>query len=70
MFALNELLIIRSSLVVQSKSVQRLAAKEGQPESVALEYRKVFDDISSVMKHVEMEITKIQVDEKNKQVKK
>jgi len=41
MFTNVELGQIASALMLQRKSVQRLAAKEGQPEAVADEYRKV-----------------------------
>lgn len=52
MFTLSELKVIAAALVVQEKSVLRLAAKEGQPESVAAEYRKVANEIQSVMRKV------------------
>lgn len=52
MFTKAELMDIAAALVVQSKSVARLAAKEGQPESVAVEYRKVGARIDGVYKKV------------------
>ena len=52
MFNLKELLVIAGALVVQQKSVMRLAQKEGQPETVALEYRKVSGEIESILKKV------------------
>lgn len=52
MFTKSELMDIALALMVQSKSVGRLAAKEGQPESVAIEYRKVGSRIDSLYKKV------------------
>lgn len=60
MFTLNELLVIRQALVVQKKSVERLSNKEGQPESVAAEYRKVGAEILGVQNHLDMEVRKLQ----------
>lgn len=39
-----------TALVMQQKSVMRLSAKEGQPESVAAEYRKVAKSIDDLLK--------------------
>lgn len=60
MFTKSELLVISKALVVQEKSVQRLAAKEGQPDSVAAEYRKVGVEIGDVMKKVSVELSKLE----------
>lgn len=60
MFTKSELLVISKALVVQEKSVQRLAAKEGQPDSVAAEYRKVGVEIGEVMKKVSVELSKLE----------
>ena len=60
MFDLKQLAVIKAALVVQSKSVMRLAAKEGQPESVAQEYRKVGQEIAEVFKVVEAEHVKLE----------
>ena len=56
-YTLKDLKTISAALVVQEKSVIRLAAKEGQPESVAVEYRKVAQEISSVMKKVAADLS-------------
>lgn len=37
----------------------RLAAKEGQPETVAAEYRKVAQEIQQVMRKVVSEVDKL-----------
>lgn len=60
MFTKNELVNIGKALVLQEKSVQRLAAKEGQPDSVAVEYRKVAVDIGDLLKKVTLEIVKLE----------
>ena len=60
MFDLKQIAVIKAALVVQSKSVMRLAAKEGQPESVAQEYRKVGQEIAEVFKVVEAEQVKLE----------
>lgn len=54
-FTKADLSAILGALTVQRKSVQRLAAKEGQPESVANEYRKVDVELSRVMDKVTRE---------------
>lgn len=59
MFTVAELRVIASALIVQSKSVARLAAKDGQPEPVAAEYRKVGAEILSVQKKVDQELDKL-----------
>lgn len=61
MFTKVEMMAIARALVVQEKSVQRLAAKEGQPESVAAEYRKVGAEIADLIKKVNIEIHKVEV---------
>lgn len=38
------------------KSVQRLAAKDGQPETVAVEYRKVGSEIADCVKSFTLQI--------------
>lgn len=52
MFSFDELKAIAAALVVQEKSVLRLAAKDGQPDTVAAEYRKVAAQIQVVMRKV------------------
>lgn len=42
--------MVVQALVAMEKSVQRLAAKEGQPDSVAAEYRKVGQQIAGLMR--------------------
>lgn len=64
-YDVKQLKVIAAALVVQEKSVNRLAAKEGQPESVAAEYRKVSQEIGEVMKVVIRDI-----DAKSEKVKK
>lgn len=66
MFNKNQLKTIAAALVVQEKSVNRLAAKEGQPESVAAEYRKVAVEIAAVMKAVNAELAGMESDKKSK----
>ena len=56
MFNRKELDVISRALVVQLKSVERLSAKEGQPETVALEYKKVAGEIVSLLRKVNDEI--------------
>lgn len=58
MFTKIELDVISKALMVQLKSVERLAAKEGQPETVALEYKKVAGQIVNLMRKVNDEIVK------------
>ena len=58
-FTLDELKVIAGALVVQEKSVMRLAAKEGQPENVAAEYRKVRGEIEKVMRKVIMQVDEL-----------
>lgn len=64
MFTKNELVNIGKALVLQEKSVQRLAAKEGQPDSVAVEYRKVAVEIGDLLKKVTIELSKMEQDAK------
>lgn len=59
MFTKAEFSVILAALTVQSKSVMRLAAKEGQPESVAAEYRKVGSEIADVYRKVQAEMDKL-----------
>lgn len=66
MFQLDALRVIKAALTVQAKSVGRLAAKEGQPESVAAEYRKVGQEIIEVFKVVDAEIVKAEQAAKGK----
>lgn len=56
MFSKNELVVIGKALVMQEKSVLRLAGKDEQPESVAAEYRKVAVEIGELLKKVQYEI--------------
>lgn len=60
MFTKEELVGIGSALVIQEKSVNRLAAKEGQPQSVAVEYRKVAGEVANLIKKVNQEILKLE----------
>lgn len=60
MFTALELTQIGKALVLQEKSVARLAAKEGQPDTVAMEYRKVGAQIGELLKKVGMEIMKLE----------
>lgn len=60
-FSKSEMMAILRALVVQEKSVQRLAAKEGQPDSVAQEYRKVGAEIADLIKKVNLELHKVEV---------
>lgn len=60
MFTLEELMQVWTALVVQEKSVNRLAAKEGQPQSVAAEYRKVSASIVELIRKVGSEVDKLQ----------
>lgn len=55
MFSMSELKQIGKALVAQEKSVQRLAAKEGQPDTVAAEYRKVGMEIGELLKKVSVQ---------------
>lgn len=55
MFTKSELKLIAYALVQYEKSVLRLSAKEGQPESVAVEYRKAASEIGSLLKKVVFE---------------
>lgn len=59
MFSKQQLIQIGKALVMQEKSVLRLAGKEEQPDSVAAEYRKVAADIGDLMKIVQLEIVKL-----------
>lgn len=61
MFSKKELDVISRALMVQLKSVERLSAKEGQPETVALEYKKVAGEIVALMRKVNDEIVKSEV---------
>lgn len=51
-FTVAELKVLGSALLVQEKSVLRLAAKEGQPDTVAAEYRKVAAEIQMLLRKV------------------
>lgn len=59
MFTLDELKQIGAALVLQEKSVMRLSQKEGQPESVAAEYRKVAGVIAALLRKVSTEQDKL-----------
>lgn len=52
MFNKSELHVIGTALVMQIKSVLRMAAKPGQPDTVAAEYRKVSKQIDDLLKKV------------------
>lgn len=53
MFTSVDLVMIRKALILMQKSVSRLANKEEQPESVVAEYRKVYGDVSVVIRKIE-----------------
>ena len=59
MFTRKELVSIQAALKVQQASVTRLAAKEGQPDSVAAEYRKVSGEIADLQRKVQVEVDKL-----------
>lgn len=59
MFTIAELKVLGSALLVQEKSVLRLAAKEGQPDTVAAEYRKVASEIQTLLRKVAAEVDKL-----------
>lgn len=59
MFSVAELKVLAAALLVQEKSVLRLAAKEGQPETVAAEYRKVAAEIQALLRKAVGEIDKL-----------
>lgn len=60
MFNKYDLVMILKALVLQEKSVLRLAGKDEQPESVAAEYRKVASEIAELMKKCNLEIAKLE----------
>lgn len=60
MFSKEELVQIANALVMQEKSVNRLAARDGQPPTVAVEYRSVAAVIAGLLKKVNMEIHKLE----------
>lgn len=64
MFSKTELGVIRKALIAMQKSVTRLANKEEQPESVVAEYRKVYGEISTLIKHVEQDFVEQEAKEK------
>ena len=53
MFTIAELKHIVAGLTMSAKSASRLANREGQPESVAMEYRRVIGEVSEVHKKVQ-----------------
>lgn len=59
MFTAAELKFIVSALAMAAKSAQRLANREGQPESVAAEYRKVLADQSQLLRKAQVELDKM-----------
>lgn len=59
MFTLPELQLIVNALAMSAKSAQRLSAREGQPESVAAEYRKVIGEVSAVQRKALTEMDKL-----------
>lgn len=59
MFSLEEWNDVAAAMVVQIKSVERLARKEGQPDSVANEYRNVHRRLLDVSAKVVAERDKV-----------
>lgn len=55
----DKLMIVSKALAAAEKSAQRLAAKEGQPEAVAMEYRKFGVGIATLIKEVDAEIVRL-----------
>lgn len=59
MFTAVELKMIATALSMSAKSAQRLAARDGQPETVAAEYRKVLGETAVLQRKVLAELDKI-----------
>lgn len=59
MFNKVQLVMIGKALVQAEKSASRLAARDGQPESVAAEYRKFGADVGDLIKFVNIELVKM-----------
>jgi hypothetical protein len=59
MFTAIELGRIVTALQMAAKSAQRLANREGQPETVAAEYRRVLADDSVLVRKAQMELDKL-----------
>lgn len=58
MFSVEELKMIVSGLQMAVKSAQRLANREGQPETVAAEYRKVNAEMALLLRKAQLEMDK------------
>lgn len=52
----SELMVVAKALIGMEKSVERLAAKDGQPEGVVKEYLKVKVEINELMRKVNAEL--------------
>lgn len=59
MFTATELKRIVTALTMAAKSAQRLANREGQPESVAAEYRRVLAEDSVLVRKAQVELDKL-----------
>lgn len=59
MFNANELARIVVALTMAAKSAQRLANREGQPASVAAEYRRVLAEDSVLVRKAQTELDKL-----------
>lgn len=64
MFTIDEFNQIRVALMMAQKSAQRLSNREGQPVSVAVEYRAVIARIGILIVKVDEEIKKLPVSKK------
>lgn len=53
LFNVNEQKVLRFALVQFEKSVLRAAAKPGQPESVAVEFRRAADDVGNLIRKLQ-----------------
>lgn len=58
MFSIDELKMIVAAVALAAKSSQRLANREGQPESVVAEYRKVLGIQSALLRKIQVEVDK------------
>lgn len=64
-FTKSQLLVVEKALSLAEKSASRLAAREGQPEAVAAEYRRYGVEVAQLIKDVQSEIVAL-----DRQVKK
>lgn len=64
MFNAQELQVIVNALGMAAKSAQRLSAREGQPESVAAEYRKVIGEVAAIQRKALTELDKLKAAKK------